>query len=116
MYAVIRLLDRKDLEGLFQLLRTEIAAIAHEVDFILMVCNSVHAVLPDLRHTFNVPILSIYEEVCKEIALSGVRKAGILGTRTTTSNNFYQQELAAYGIQYQLLPAETGSIVGSLHL
>lgn len=104
MWEVTDILDRKDLEALYIFLKREIAFIAEQADFLIMICNSVHAVLQPLRQHFDIPILSIYEEVCKEIALAQQRKVGILGTRTTIHSQFYQKELDTYGIQYELLP------------
>lgn len=104
-WEVAEMLDQKDLEALYFFLKREINILAGQIDFLVMVCNSVHAVLTPLREYFNFPILSIYEEVCKEVALSQYRKVGILGTQTTIQNEFYQRELQTYGIQYTLLPA-----------
>lgn len=106
MWEVTALLDEKDLEGLYFFLKREIGLIAEQADFLIMICNSVHAVLEPLRRHFGIPILSIYEEVCKEIALAQHRKVGILGTCTTIRSQFYQRELATYGIAYTLLPEE----------
>lgn len=103
-WEVTELLKKKDLESLYFFLKKEISLIAGQVDSLVMVCNSVHAVLDPLRKAFDIPILSIHEEVCKEIALSATKKIGILGTKTTIDNQFYQQELAAYGIPYVLQP------------
>lgn len=105
-WEVTAILGRKDLEALYFFLKKEIALLAEQVDFLVMVCNSVHAVLRPLREHFRFPILSIYEEVCKEIALLQYRKVGILGTKTTLSSQFYQQEFDAYGIAYEVLPEQ----------
>lgn len=103
-WEVTQILQRKNYEELYLFLRQEIALIADRVDFVVMVCNSVHAVIDKIRTEFDVPILAIYEEVCEKIAYSSVKKVGIIGTKTTTSNNFYQRELSNYGIDYVCLP------------
>ena len=59
-----------------------------------------------LRERFSIPIIAIYEEVCKEVALASLRKVGVLGTKTTVDNCFYQEELDRYGIGYAVLPPE----------
>lgn len=105
-WEVTSILEEKDLERLYFFLKEEIKLLAEQIDFLVMVCNSVHAVLPPLREHFNFPILSIYEEVCKEIALLQYRKVGILGTQTTMRSEFYQNELQSYGIAYEVLPEE----------
>lgn len=105
-WEVTSILDRKDLEALYFFLKEEIKLLAGQIDFLVMVCNSVHAVLRPLRDHFDFPILSIYEEVCKEIALLQYRKVGVLGTKTTLNSQFYQSELQSYGIAYEVLPEQ----------
>lgn len=97
-WAVTDLLAQKDMDGLFLFLRKEIGLIHKHIDFLVMACNSVHAVLEPLRAVFNFPILAIHEEVCREVALSGLQKVGVLGTKTTIDHGFYRTELAHYGI------------------
>lgn len=107
-WEVIKILQEKDMEKLFNFLWKEVEMIQDQVDFIVMVCNSVHAVLDQLRAVSKVQILSIYEEVCKDIAQSTSKKVGILGTKTTVDSNFYQQELEYHGIDYEVLPDAQG--------
>ena len=111
MWEVIEILADKDMDRLFNFLRKEVEMIQDQVDFIVMVCNSVHAVLDQLRAVSKVPILSIYEEVCKDIARSSSKKVGILGTKTTTDSQFYQQELEGYGINHEVLPDAQGEAI-----
>jgi len=103
-WEVIEILKEKDMDKLFAFLKQEIELIHDRVDFIVMVCNSVHAVIDRLRAISKVPILSIYEEVCKDISHTSIKKVGILGTKTTVDHCFYQKELTKYGIDYALLP------------
>ena len=110
-WEVVEILQEKDMDKLFNFLRKEVEMIQDQVDFIVMVCNSVHAVLDQLRAVSNVPILSIYEVVCKDIAHSTSKKVGILGTKTTVDSNFYQQELEYYGINYEVLPDAQGEAI-----
>ncbi len=110
-WEVIEILQEKDMGKLFQFLRQEVELIQDQVDFIVMVCNSVHAVLDQLRAVSKVPILSIYEEVCKEIALSTNKKVGILGTKTTVDSCFYQRKLEYYHIDYEVLPDTQGKAI-----
>lgn len=111
MWEVIEILAEKDMDKLFNFLRKEVEMIQDQVDFIVMVCNSVHAVLDQLRVVAKVPILSIYEEVCKDIARSSSKKVGILGTKTTIDSQFYQRELDCYGIDYEVLPDAQGEAI-----
>ena len=103
-WEVIEILKEKDLTRLYYFLKKEIDLIGDRIDFLVMVCNSIHAVLTPLRESVAFPILSIYEEVCKEVSRSSMKKVGILGTKTTVDNCFYQEELARYGIDHVILP------------
>lgn len=104
-WAVTSILEEKNMNGLYAFLRKEVGLIQDQVDFIVMVCNSVHAVLDPLRKAAKVPVLSICEVVCKAISSTSIKKVGILGTKTTMDNCFYQQELSRMGIEYVTLPA-----------
>lgn len=105
-WEVIEILKEKDMDKLFAFLKQEIELIHDRVDFIVMACNSVHAVIDRLRAISMVPILSIYEEVCKNISHTSIKKVGILGTKTTVDHCFYQRELAMANIEYAVLPEE----------
>lgn len=103
---VVHMLSRKDMEKLFQYLVHEINLFEERADFMVMVCNSIHAVLDRLRAYLSIPIMAIHEEVCKDIALQNIKRVGVLGTQTTIDNAFYQNELDSYGIEHCILPAE----------
>ena len=109
-WEVIEILQEKDMDKLFAFLRKEVELIHDRVDFIVIVCNSVHAVIEPLRAISRVPIFSIYEEVCKDIAATSIQKVGILGTKTTVDNCFYQRELESYGADYAVLPVEQEAV------
>ena len=103
-WEVIEILKRKDLGALLSFLIREIRRIEKQADFLVLVCNSIHAVIDQLREAVDIPIRAIHEEVCSEVASSSIKKVGILGTKTTVDNCFYQNELAKYGISSVVLP------------
>ena len=103
-WEVVDILKHKDMQSLFLLLEKEIRRIQDQADFLVMVCNSVHAVVDPLRKVLGVPIMAIYEEVCKEIDQTNIKKIGILGTKTTVDHCFYQKELLKFGITAAVLP------------
>jgi aspartate racemase len=105
-WAAVRILDRRDLAALAAFLRHELGWLQDRCDFVVMVCNSVHAALAALRRELSIPVMAIHEEVAKEVALTGTRRVGVLGTRTTVASGLYQTELAAYGIEAVVLPPE----------
>lgn len=105
-HEVVELLRQKDMTGLFMFLNKEIEKIQGEIDLLVMVCNSIHAVLNPIRRSLHIPVLSIFEEVCKEVALSNIKKVGLIGTQTTIEHQFYQHELDRYGIEYAITSPE----------
>ncbi len=105
-WAVTEILKERDMDQLLAFLKREARLIARQADFLVMVCNSVHAVLEPLRRAVGVPVLSIHEEVVKEVAITRIRKVGVIGTATTMRHTFYQDELARYGIAHARLPVE----------
>ena len=50
-------------------------------------------------------MISIVEETCKVLASNGIKKAGLLGTRSTMTAGFYQQKAAESGIDI-ITPSE----------
>ncbi len=104
MWEVTEILKQKDLDRLLSFLQKEIGLIQQQVDFLVMVCNSIHAVIEPIRESLDIPVLAIHEEVCKEVAKTDIKKIGILGTKTTVANRFYQEELSKYEIDVAILP------------
>jgi aspartate racemase len=101
LWEVVSLLDDKN--ALIQLFETEIQKIQDYVDFIVIPCNTVHFIFEEIRARTKVPILGIHEEVAKVMATSGVKKVGILGTKTTVYNKFYQTVLGKNSIECAIL-------------
>ena len=103
-WDVTKIVQEKDLDKLYHYLYSEIKIIEDKVDFLAIVCNSVHAVINPMRDKLKIPVLTIYEEVCEEIERSPYRNIGIIGTKTTVKSGFYQKELQRRNIQFSILP------------
>ncbi len=56
----------------------------NEVNFIVMVCNTIHLYRDKLQKTIRTPILNLREEMLKEIKKNNVKKTLVLGTPMTT--------------------------------
>lgn len=91
LWEFVHLLNNK--KSTLNLVKKEISQIQDHVDFVALVCNTIHFIIDEIRKFSKVPILAIHEEVVKEISESKIKKVGILGTKTTVYNNFYQNEL-----------------------
>jgi aspartate racemase len=71
---------------------------------ILIGANSMHKVYNDVAKAVDVPIIHIAETVAERMALAGVKKAALIGTRNVMLESFYRQKLIARDIE--LLPPE----------
>ncbi len=63
---------------------------AFGVDFIVMVCNTIHAFYPEMQRQIKTPILDLREEVRKEICKRLATKIAVLGTGVTLNKNLYK--------------------------
>lgn len=68
------------------------------VDFIVITCNSVHNVLDKLVKKSNKPILSIIDEVSKQVKENKSKKVLVLSSETTEKYSLYNG-LTAQGIE-----------------
>lgn len=66
-------------------------------DFIVIACNSVHNIIDKLRKSTKMPIISIIEEVAKEVTINKSHKILLLSSGTTYKYNLYDEALE--GIQ-----------------
>lgn len=69
------------------------------VDYVALASNTPHLVFDKLAEAVDVPMISIVEETCQVIAVSKLKKVGLLGTKSTMSMGFYQRVGAKQGIE-----------------
>jgi len=69
------------------------------VDYVALASNTPHLVFEKLQESVNVKMISIVEETCKAISKSGIKKVGLLGTKSTMSKGFYQKVGENNGIE-----------------
>ncbi len=58
-----------------------------------------HKVADRVRESISVPLLSIIDATAERIKSTGIKKVGLLGTKFTMEDGFYQQGLAKHGIE-----------------
>ncbi len=68
-------------------------------NFILIGSNTMHKVADAIQKYITIPILHIIDVTAREIQKQGFKKVGLLGTRFTMQDGFYQQKLAEYKIE-----------------
>lgn len=66
------------------------------VDFIVMVCNTIHLFYDRLQKEVNTPILNLREELKKKLLENYVKKVTILGTPSTIKKGLYEFEEIDY--------------------
>lgn len=69
------------------------------VDYVALASNTPHLVFEKLQESVNVKMISIVEETCIAISKSGIKKVGLLGTKSTMSKGFYQKVGENNGIE-----------------
>ncbi|MFO0840885.1 MAG: amino acid racemase [Gemmataceae bacterium] len=62
-------------------------------------CCTAHVLEAALRREFQVPLISIVEQVVATIEANGVRSVGVLGTRATVDSRLFHDPLAAIGVE-----------------
>lgn len=75
---------------------------------LLVICtNTMHKVAPQVRDAAGVPLLHIADATADRLNAAGVRRAALLGTRYTMTQDFYKGRLAELGLEV-LVPDEAG--------
>lgn len=62
-------------------------------DFIVLCTNTMHKSVPAMEQELRIPVLHIADVTGEKIIGSGIKKAGLLGTRFTMEDDFYRNRL-----------------------
>ena len=68
-------------------------------DFILICTNTMHKVADYVQSRINVPLLNIIDCVAEEVVKRGIKRVGLLGTKFTMEDGFYEDGLRRYGLE-----------------
>lgn len=68
-------------------------------EFALICANATHIALPGIADRLALPVLPIFDPLAQEARRLGFRRLGLMGTKTTMSNGFYQREMEARGFE-----------------
>jgi aspartate racemase len=63
------------------------------IDFIVLPCNTLHSILPELRERSSKKFVDLIEVVSDKVKKLGIKKVGILGTTKTRSEKLYDTAL-----------------------
>lgn len=68
-------------------------------DFGLIATNTMHKVFDAVATGTDLPLINIIDQTAAKAKALGLRRLGLLGTRYTMSDGFYQERIAASGLE-----------------
>ena len=68
-------------------------------DFLLLGCNTAHALFVELSNCVDIPIINIIEETAKEVYTRGYKKVGVLATEGFIKHAGFKAYYASLGIE-----------------
>ncbi|MGD9234464.1 MAG: amino acid racemase [Desulfobacterales bacterium] len=109
-YHMWRRIDRwdliiDDLVSCFQKLKNAGA------DFGLIATNTMHKVFEQVANIVDLPLINIIDETALEAKELGLNTLGLLGTKYTMSDGFYQERLSKFGVNALVPNSEQQEVV-----
>ncbi len=91
---------RGELGAAAQMLREAIDSLSRAgADFALIAANTPHMFYDELSSASPIPLISIVDALAEQLKKDGVRRIGLLGTKTTLTKSFYKDMLARHGVE-----------------
>ena len=75
-------------------------------DCLLLGANTMHMMADFIAERISIPLIHIGEETAKIINGQGLKKVGLLGTKTTMEKDFYRNKLKQYNID-SVIPGDS---------
>lgn len=92
MYKIFKLLDAGEYQDLADYLGSAVRSLERAgADFAVIAANTPHIVFNEILQQVNIPMISIVEETYRDAHAKGFRKIGLLGTKSTMSEEFYKK-------------------------
>lgn len=67
-------------------------------DFIVICTNTMHKIVPQMQDKLVIPIFHIADAIAGALLENNIKKAALLGTKYTMTQDFYKERLIAAGI------------------
>ncbi len=83
-------------------------------DYIVICTNTMHKVVPEMLPKLQIPVIHIADATAAALKKKGIRKAALLGTKYTMTQDFYKQRLADNGIEVVVPEADDIEIVNDV--
>lgn len=68
-------------------------------DFIIMVSNTMHRVVPQIEAAIQIPLIHIVDATAEEIKKHKIARVGVLGTKPVMEANFYRDRFSEHSIE-----------------
>jgi aspartate racemase len=106
-YAPIVQLEQR---GAWDKVGSEIARVAKTLeeggaDFIILCCNTLHKVTPEIEASISIPFLHIADAAARLLVQAKIQRVGLLGTRFTMEDGFYASRLEGFGLSVLVPPS-----------
>ncbi|EEM48018.1 aspartate/glutamate racemase family protein [Bacillus cereus] len=75
-------------------------------DFIIICTNTMHKVVEKIKEKIDIPVLHIADATAKEIKRKDIQKVGLLGTKYTMEQDFYNSRIEEHDIKV-IVPSGT---------
>ena len=96
MYKIFDLLENEKTEELADYLALSVLALEKGgADFAVLSANTAHIVFDDVQQKVDIPLISIVEESVRAAEKMKLKKLGLLGTKFTMENDFFQKVFTA---------------------
>lgn len=96
--------DGKDLEHFLPLLLDSVKLLEDRCDLLALPCNTLHIFIDEIRKASKKPVLSILEEISKEVETRDIKRIGLLATTKTASSRILESKLKNVSV---LLPSQS---------
>ena len=83
-------------------------------DYIVICTNTMHKVVPEMLQKLQIPIIHIADATAAALKKQGIKRAALLGTKYTMTQDFYKQRLVDNGIDVVVPEAVDVEIVNDV--
>ncbi|MGK7377048.1 aspartate/glutamate racemase family protein [Planococcus sp. 1R117A] len=96
MYKIFELLEKGETEDLTDYLALAVLALEKAgAEYAVLTANTAHIVFEEVQKEVGIPLISIVEETARTAGKMKLEKIGLLGTKFTMENDFFQKIFTA---------------------
>lgn len=83
-------------------------------DYIVICTNTMHKLVPDMLAKLHIPIIHIADATAEMLKKQGIKKAALLGTKYTMTQDFYKQRLIDNGLEVVVPEADDITLINDV--